>query len=72
MSAERYITLPIGFVLGAEEHASIDAALAHASKRASSDRAPRAVLRVVAEVQPSAAPQVQINRFDAEAAHVDP
>lgn len=69
MPADRYITLPIGYVFGAEEHATIEAALAHASKRASSDRAPRAVLRVVAEVQPNAVPQVQVSRFDREVAN---
>jgi hypothetical protein len=64
MATERFISLPIGYVLGAEEFSSLDDALAAASKRAGSDRTPRAVLRVVAEVQPNTAPQVHVNRFD--------
>lgn len=75
MAAERFISLPIGYVFGAEEFTSLDDAVAAASKRAASDRTPRAVLRVVAEVQPNTAPQVQVSRFDSavsgeEVAHV--
>ena len=70
--AERFITLPIGYVLGADEFATADEAVADATRRAGTSNAPRAVLRVVAEVQPSAVRPVAVNRFDTEAAHVDP
>jgi hypothetical protein len=70
--ADRYLVLTSAAYLAASVHDSVDAAALAAGVAVEKDRTQRVIVRVVAEVKPRQAPNVDVVRYDveSEAAHV--
>jgi hypothetical protein len=64
MSGERYLVIPSAQL--SDALASLDAAIANASRGTDKDRTPRLIVQVVAEVKPRQEPNVTVQRFDEE------
>lgn len=66
---EKLYVLRVELLAGAESFESMDEAIGHATLKVQSDRIPRAVVRVSAQMEADTKPAVVITHFDTGAAN---